>query len=78
MENTAQPSPTFFEELGDFIDSRDLEKDPLESDPVLLENKLSDWIDRSKFSASFFQPVVRGLPRHFLQTNPSLSKIKRA
>lgn len=78
MENTALPSPTFFEELDAFIASRDLSRDPLKSDPVLLENKLSDWIARSRFPSSFFQPILRGLPRHFQQTDPSLSKIKRA
>jgi len=78
MEKVLPPSAPFFDEINSFISSKGDLQDPLESDPALLENKLSDWIARSTFPSSFFQPVLRRLPRKFLQTDPSLSIVKRA
>ena len=78
MEIMSSPSARFFNEISSFINAKSSLQDPLESDPLLLENKLSDWIARSTFPSSFFQPVLRGLPRQFLQTDPSISIVKRA
>ena len=78
MQITPSPSALFFDEISSFINANSSLQDPLESDPPLLENKLSDWIAHSTFPSNFFHPVLRGLPRQFLQTDPSISIVKRA
>lgn len=68
----------FFDEIDSFINLKAELHTPFESNPIRLESKLSHWIAHSTFGSNFFQPILRGLPRQYLQTDPSISIIKKA
>ncbi len=62
---------SFAEEINVFIHKRHSEE------AQIAESELALLIEQSSFPSSFFQPIVRGLPRQYLQTDPSISKIKK-
>ena len=65
----------FFEELTSFIDSR---KELISPPPSFsLEEELLQWAESSSYPSHCFTPILRGLPRLFLQTDLSQSTIKK-
>lgn len=75
MENK---SSIFFEELSSFVEAQNQTADFTSYAISDLETQLSQWIAASSFPSTYFQPIIRGLPRQFLRKDINQSKIKPA
>jgi hypothetical protein len=69
-------SQSFFEELSVFTTSHNVSEETLPLLPSVQET-LAQWTSNSRYHATYFTPILRGIPRLFLATDPSISKIKK-